>query len=413
MKCSRHNETECLIDLYDQMIGDVDIATVLRVVTAVACQNLNAERATVYLVDESTNELQSAAIIGNVHRTIHVPIRESSLAGFCAVSGKSFIVPDAYGDLSVVDPKLHFDRSWDKITGFRTRDVMCAPAMFRDKLLGVIQILNGKERSFQESDLKSLEDMSRMVGYALYHAKIYDDLATMQKLETEKAKFMRVMVHELKSPVAAAKMMTDVLKNYNTNPEQTSSMTERIAVRMEQMSQLINDILELAQVKYGAPLGEISELDVVAETRKNCKSFQDQAQEKGLQMEVALPEEPLHVRFDSQGFSLVLSNLIGNAVKYTEKGLVKVNLGRHKGWAVIDVSDTGMGIPESDIPRLFEEFFRASNAKKSKIPGSGVGLAGVKNIIERFGGQMELESRENEGSTFTIRLPLYQENITG
>ena len=290
---------------------------------------------------------------------------------------------------------------------------MCAPAMFRDKLLGVIQILNGKERSFQESDLKSLEDMSRMVGYALYHAKIYDDLATMQKLETEKAKFMRVMVHELKSPVAAAKMMTDVLKNYNTNPEQTSSMTERIAVRMEQMSQLINDILELAQVKSGAPLGEISELDVVAETRKNCKSFQDQAQEKGLQMEVALPEEPLHVRFDSQGFSLVLSNLIGNAVKYTEKGLVKVNLGRHKGWAVIDVSDTGMGIPESDIPKLFEEFFRASNAKKSKIPGSGVGLAGVKNIIERFGGQMELESRENEGSTFTVRLPLHQENITG
>jgi signal transduction histidine kinase len=285
--------------------------------------------------------------------------------------------------------------------------------MFQDRVLGVIQVLNGKERPFQESDLKSLEDMSRMVGYALYHAKVYDDLATMKKLETEKAKFMRVMVHELKSPVAASIMMIEVLKNYKPNPEQTVSMTGRLADRLEQMSQLIGDILELAQIKSGTPLGEISELDIVAETRKNCESFQDQAQEKGLQLEVALPEEPLHVRFDSKGFSLVLSNLIGNAVKYTEKGLVKVDLSRQNGWAVIDVSDTGMGIPESDIPKLFEEFFRASNAKKSKIPGSGVGLAGVKNIIERFGGQMELESRENEGSTFTVRLPLYKENITG
>jgi CheY-like chemotaxis protein len=125
-----------------------------------------------------------------------LPIKESSLAGYCAVTGRSYVVPDAYGDLSVIDERLHFDRSWDKKTQFRTRDVMCTPAMFKGKIMGVIQVLNGKDRSFQESDLNVLKNISHMVGYALYHAKIYDDLATMKKMEMEKARFMQIILEE-------------------------------------------------------------------------------------------------------------------------------------------------------------------------------------------------------------------------
>ena len=115
----------------------------------------------------------------------------------------------------------------------------------------------------------------------------------------------------------------------------------------------------------------------------------------------------LPVRMDGKGFSLILSNLVSNAVKYTHAGRVSVVLRPTGDWAVLTVSDTGMGIPEAEIPSLFREFFRASNAKRQRIQGSGVGLAGVKQIVERFGGQMEFESRENEGSTFVVRLPLH------
>lgn len=409
MECTRLNNNECLIEIYDQMLGDTDISSVLRVVADVACANLKAERATVYLVDESTNELQSAAVIGNVPCSIRLPIKESSLAGYCAVTGRSYVVPDAYGDLSVIDERLHFDRSWDKKTQFRTRDVMCTPAMFKGKIMGVIQVLNGKDRSFQESDLNVLKNISHMVGYALYHAKIYDDLATMKKLEMEKARFMQIMVHELKSPVAASKMMTDILKNYKNKPEKMVSLTGRIADRLDQMSQLIKDILELASVKSGVPLGDVSELNIVAETQEHYEVCCDQAKQKGLEMSMEVAEKELFVRFDSQGLSLVLSNIIGNAVKYTGEGSVKIKLSRQDEWAVIEVSDTGIGIPEADIPKLFGEFYRASNARKSNIPGSGVGLAGVKNIIERFGGRLELQSRENEGSIFSVYLPLYSD----
>jgi signal transduction histidine kinase len=126
-------------------------------------------------------------------------------------------------------------------------------------------------------------------------------------------------------------------------------------------------------------------------------------------MSIECQEYTLPVRFDSQGYHLILSNLVSNSVKYTSEGFVKVSLKRQDTWAVVEVTDSGIGIPEADIPSLFKEFFRASNAKRQKIQGTGVGLAGVKHIVERFGGELELQSRENEGTTFIVHLPLYSE----
>ncbi len=108
-------------------------------------------------------------------------------------------------------------------------------------------------------------------------------------------------------------------------------------------------------------------------------------------MVVELPESPVLVRMDWQGYHLILSNLVSNAVKYTQAGSVEVSLRSQEPWAVLQIKDTGMGIPEADIPQLFNEFFRASNAKRSKIEGTGVGLAGVKELVERFGGELALD----------------------
>lgn len=401
---------EGIFNLYDSMISgaQIKIPEVLQHVAEVLCQNLNAERATIYLVDKSTNELESAAFIGNVSRIIRIPISNSSLAGFCALSGRAFVVPDAYGDLSSIDLRINFDRTWDKINKFRTRDVVCAPTVFKEEVIGVVEVINSKGKPFSNEELPPLRSISRLVGYALYHARLLDDLATLKRLEQEKATFIRIMVHELKSPVNAAKMITDLLA---TSPpedtEKSAHLVGRVGARMDQLLGLIRDLLELARVKSGDPLGEISVLDLVVETEKGCESYIKQAEEKGLSVSIECPEEPLPVRFDSQGYQLILSNLVSNAIKYTAEGIVKVSLKQQEPWAVLAVTDSGIGIPEADIPKLFKEFFRASNAKRSKIQGTGVGLAGVKHIVERFGGEMELQSRENEGSTFIVRLPLY------
>lgn len=399
-----------IFNLYDEMITDAKLPDVLHHVAEVLCHNLNAERATIFLIDKATHELESAAFIGNVSRIIRVPITNNSLAGFCALSGRSFVVPDAYGDLSSIDPDLRFDKTWDEINQFRTRDVMCAPTLFKGEIIGVAEVMNSKGKPFSEADLPPLQHVSRLIGYTLYHTRLLDDLATLKRLEQEKATFMRIMVHELKSPVTAAKMMVDLLATHPLENPKIAHIPGRISTRMEQLLELIKDMLELAKVKSGDPLGDISVLDLVVETKKGCQSYIHQAEDKGLSISVKYPEEPLSVRFDSQGYALILSNLVSNAIKYTAAGFVKVTLKRQDSWAVLEVVDSGIGIPEADIPQLFKEFFRASNAKRQKIQGTGVGLAGVKHIVERFGGEMELQSRENEGSTFIVRLPLYFES---
>jgi len=395
-----------LFGLYDQMLGEVDVARALQSAAEVVRQILDAERATIYMVLEDTQELESAAIIGNVSRTIRMPIREDSLAGYCALTRRSFVVPDAYGDLGSIDPRLRFDRYWDKINRFRTRDVMCAPAVFKDELMGVVQVINSRGDLFEEADLLSLRSVSRFVAYALYHARLYDELATLKGLEKEKAEFMRIVVHELRSPAAASKTLLSALQYTNRDNPDLIGVLAPIEERMGQLLLLIEDILHLSRIKAGRPLGDITVCDLVDETRATCQNYLDEAEAKGLTLTLNLPESPVLVRMDLQAYRLILSNLVSNAVKYTPAGSVKASLWQEQPWAILEVEDTGMGIPQADIPNLFTEFFRASNARRSQIMGTGVGLAGVKDLVERFRGEMELASEENKGSVFTVRLPL-------
>ena len=101
------------------------------------------------------------AIIGNVARSIRVPISPKSLAGYCATSKKPFLIRDAYEDLSVIDSQLQFDRRWDDVNQFRTRDVMCAPSLFKNELMGVVQVINSRASGFTEADLHLLQTISR------------------------------------------------------------------------------------------------------------------------------------------------------------------------------------------------------------------------------------------------------------
>ncbi len=395
-----------LLALYDRMLGSVDLPEVLRDVAEVVRDDFRAEGATVYLVATESRELVSAALLGTSVATIRVPVNPASLAGYCASSGRAFVVPDAYGDLSAIDPALHFDRSWDLATGFRTRDVLCAPAVFKGETVGVVQVINSRGEAFSEEDIPALAMVSRLIGYALYHARLYDDLATLKELGKEKAQFIRVLVHELKAPAAGAKMLLDAMRMKHADSPDVAALADRIGARMDQLLKLIGETLDLARVQSGQPLGEIGVVDLAGAVRAACTPYEEEARAKGLAMRVRVPDRPVPVRFDSQGLDLAISNLVSNAVKYTAEGRVEVTVDRRREWAVLAVRDTGIGIPEADCGQMFREFFRASNARRERIRGTGVGLAGAKRIVERFGGTLGLESRENEGSTFSVRLPL-------
>jgi len=391
------------------MFAEVHISNVLQKASEVVNQALNAERSTIYILIRETQELKSIAFIGNVSQAIIIPINKKSLAGYCASTQKSFVVPDAYGDLSNIDPNISFDKSWDEKNEFQTRDVICAPAMFQNEVMGVIQVINSKGEPFQESDIETLTNIGRFVAYALYHAQLYDELVTIKGLEKEKAEFMRILVHELRSPVATSKMLVTSILYINKDNDKLSPTLTRIGDRMDQLLVLVEDILQMSRIKSGKPLGEVDVCNLVDETKRTFENYMEEAESKNLELTLELPESPINVRIDLNGYKLISSNLISNGVKYTSSGSVKVSLEQNGEWAALKIKDTGMGIPKKEIPNLFTEFFRASNARSSQIIGTGVGLAGVKELVERFSGKLELITEENKGSEFIVRLPLYTE----
>lgn len=398
-----------LFDMYERMLGETNIVETLRHAMEVAQTLLSAERATVYFVLAETKELQSVVASGNVPHTIQIPIDSSSLAGYCAHSRRSFLVPDAYGDLTSISSGLCFDRRWDERHQFRTRNMMCAPVVFRGELLGVAQVINCPANSLNQRHLDTLDDLCRFIGYALYYSRLCEQISTMKKLDKEKAEFMRILTHELKSPVAASMTIISSLLYVNQADQQLSKVLGRIEKRMDCLLNLISDILNLSRIKAGTPLGDITVVDLPHVTAAMVEQYRPDAEVRQVGLVFTTDSTDIRVRMDGKAYEIICSNLISNALKYTPAGQVAVALETRSQWAVLRVTDTGMGIPEKDVHRLFKEFFRASNAKSSGIPGTGVGLAGVKDLVERFRGYMEVQSHEGQGSVFSVFLPLFDQ----
>jgi signal transduction histidine kinase len=238
-----------------------------------------------------------------------------------------------------------------------------------------------------------------------------DGPAALKQAQVVHNQSLLMLVHELRAPAAASKSMAATLRYLNPHDVQLDGFLVRIEKRMDQLLDLVNDILDLSQAKAGPPLGQATELNLVEQTRTVCKPYQEDAAAKGLVMSVELPEFPVRARMEEKAYQLIVSNLVSNAVKYTPAGSVAVTLRKEGTWAVLVVQDTGIGIPPGEVEHLGTDFFRASNARESRAPGTGLGLAAVKALVEGYGGELELQSREGHGSTFAVRLPLQREAV--
>lgn len=234
------------------------------------------------------------------------------------------------------------------------------------------------------------------------------ELEALQRAQRAHDQSLMMLVHELRSPASASKSMVATLRYLYPQDTQLVDFLSRIENRMDQLLDLVDGILDLSQAKAERSLGQAAVLDLVAETRAVCKPYLEDVTAKGLAMSVELSTSPVRVHMPERAYHLIVSNLISNAVKYTPAGSVWVTLRQEGAWAVLEVQDTGIGVPPGEIGRLCTEFFRASNARKSRTPGTGLGLAAVRALVESHNGELGLQSQENQGSRFRVRLPLCQ-----
>jgi len=231
----------------------------------------------------------------------------------------------------------------------------------------------------------------------------------LAELNAHRAHFVRVFTHELRSPANVVASLLSVLDKGYAGPlnERQADLVRRALRRTEFLKTLIDDLLALAAAKTATAVEEEQQhISLTAAFDRVAERFRPKAEAKGLALHVGRPEQELTIRGRADEVDRILDNLVGNAVKYTPAGEVRLRLERDGPQARITVSDTGIGIPAESLPHLFREFYRAPNAKELEESGTGLGLSIVHDLVTRYGGKIEVDSEEGQGTTFTVTLPL-------
>ena len=236
------------------------------------------------------------------------------------------------------------------------------------------------------------------------------DVTKEKQIENMKSDFIRMVSHELKAPIGAIEGYLNLIIEglVDGQPEKQKDIIRKSRDKAESLIELVNDLLDLS--RSDSKVSKLIEpVDLGKVLRETVEFYQNQADEKNIHFgyEIDSKEAVLHGHRDD--LSRLFANLVSNAIKYTpEKGQVSVQLMQSDSQITIEVKDSGIGIPEEDLQKIFSDFYRCSNAIKKKISGTGLGLSIARKITEEHHGYIEIESQENVGSTFRVIFPLME-----
>ncbi|KAA3598363.1 MAG: HAMP domain-containing protein [Calditrichaeota bacterium] len=232
-------------------------------------------------------------------------------------------------------------------------------------------------------------------------------ISDLERLQQIRKDFVGNASHELRTPIAAIKGFTEsLIDGALESPEITKKFLERTQANVKRLEIIVDDLLELTQLEGGNREFSPRFYNVAESIRETTFDFEQIAKEKGLSLyfENKLPLK-VEILADKNQMEKVVANFVDNAIKYTNSGKITVSLSQSENYLVISIKDTGIGIPESHIGRIFERFYRVDKSRSRKLGGSGLGLSIVKHIIENHNGTIEVFSELGKGTEFKIYVP--------
>jgi signal transduction histidine kinase len=298
--------------------------------------------------------------------------------------------------------------------------------------------LTAAAKAFGEGDLTvrgGVEDNPAVRELGITFNRMAEKIAAREKklkeLDQLKSDFVSSVSHELRTPLTTIKTLTRVLRRSDLTPHDQVEYLETISNECDRQIELVQNLLDLSRIESGTYKPSLEETQTSEILRSTVAILQKPAETRNLRLELFLPEDELPpIEADPAAFRRVVAGLLENAVKYTpQHGLVKVIAGRDGDQVVIEVSDTGCGIAEEDLNRIFEKFYRGrplgvalvgnGNGASAdeclvveKVPGVGLGLYLVKTLVDQMGGKIEVKSptSEGRGTTFAVSLPVFNES---
>src|SRR5262245_44953038 len=296
------------------------------------------------------------------------------------------------------------------------RAVLAVPLLGSDGPLGALRLQRRTHGEFPEAIVSLMQAFANQSAIALENARLFEEIAQKSReleiASQHKSQFVANMSHELRTPLAAILGYAELMQEgfYGDQSEKSLDALTRIRSNGKHLLGLINTVLDIAKIESGQfslNLGEYALENVVETVRAATESL---AAAKNLALTTNVAERmPLGLG-DEQRLTQVLLNLVGNALKFTDTGEVRIVAVTANGGFVVSVTDTGPGIPPEEQTRIFEEFHQVDNSNTKAKGGTGLGLAIAKQIVEMHGGRIWVESAPGKGSTFQVELPIRAHN---
>ena len=369
----------------------------LEKLTRHATEMLLARGAVLFLLEK--NDYHAAAIYGVAQSQLgeaHTPIAQHLLDAQL-LTGDPVILNRADTDIRARCPEL--------ITEQGIHSMMSVPILGRHDPLGVLCLFSDQSDHFGDREVAQARAIASQCAAVIDQTRNFESL---EKADQARTQFVRTITHELRAPVGGAQTLIRTLLQGITGDltAQQQDILKRLEARLDNLLLLINDLLEFAASKTVDLEATLKPVLLKPVLQQIVDRLSPDATSKEITLNLDdLPLEELSVRATEDGLGRIFMNLIGNAIKYTPNGgRVYVRVVEQQTDVIISVSDNGMGIPKEDLPRLWESFFRARNAKQSNIVGTGLGLSIVKQLVDHFDGRISVHSVEGEGTTFKVLL---------
>jgi len=301
----------------------------------------------------------------------------------------------------------------------KVQSLLMLPLTVRDQVLGLVELFDETgARDYTSEEIRLAQSLTSQAAIAIDHARMFAEeerraaalahtLDRQQELDRLRSEFIQNVSHELRTPLAIARGYAELLENGDLGelrPEQRKPI-DIIARRMRMLGRMMDDIAAIIDTE--TPKLSREWIDLIELTRAAFADFEGRTQKANLTLSVQVPPELPPVLGDPIQLQRVLDNLLGNALKFTPPGgHIAIHVWQEEFDAVLQVSDTGIGIPESHIERIFERFYQVDGSPSRRYGGTGLGLALVKEIVQAHGGQVSARSQVGKGSTFRVTLPL-------
>lgn len=400
----RIDHLERLLEVVRGLTTAPDLDTFLQTIISEATELTNSELSSILEYDENAGELRFLAMQWferDLLRPMAVPL-EGSAAGWVFRKGQPLIIQDVHAD------QRHF-KIVDRMTNHLTQSLVAVPLMVRGHVVGVLEALNKKDDAhYTEEDLTLLETLGALAAQAMENVdlarKVRASKIELAELERLKSDFIAITSHELRTPLGLILGHSTFLRELAG--EQFGEQLDTIIRNATRLKEIVENLADVDNYQNGSARVRGDKVSMTKIAEDVLSSFRREAEQRTISLKLEVSESPYYIQADLGKITIALSNLVKNAIQFTESGgHVTVKIEEDSGYIKVLVSDDGIGIPARELPRVFERFYQVETHLTRRYGGMGLGLSVAKAMVELHGGRIWAES-SGRGSTFTFLLPM-------